>query len=87
MLPFISLLILEILGTLRSKSMLLPILLYPSILYFSLQSANVVAIKDEGYLFAAILGLTVASGCFMTSFSDQQNGVGIDICIACPATL
>ncbi|MCL4526786.1 MAG: hypothetical protein M1492_10065 [Gammaproteobacteria bacterium] len=54
--------------------MLLPILLYPSILYFSLQSANVVAIKDEGYLFAAILGLTVASGCFMTSFSDQQNG-------------
>jgi len=73
MLPFFSLLILETLGTLRSKAMILPILLYPSILYFSLQGANIVKIKDEGYLFATILVLTIVSGCFMTGFSDQQN--------------
>lgn len=75
MLPFISLLIIEILGILRSKTTILPILIYPSILYFALQSANIVKTNDEGYLLAGIVGLTVVSGCFMTSFSDQQNGI------------
>jgi len=72
LIQFFSLLILDLLSTLRSKALMLGILAYPSILYFVLQLSSVKS-KNEAYLVSSLSGLALVSGCFLSPFGSQKN--------------
>ncbi len=79
MINFFSLLILDLLSTMRSKALMLGILVYPGILYLALQLSGVKT-KNEAYLVSALSGLALVSGCFTSPFGGQKN-IAWDKCL------